>query len=90
MGAESRLYLFYGALQERTAMSNKLVQFLCYVCGIGFLTAAMMKRSTLIMTDVESFQSLLLIFCVTLLFICLGTLSRQAAFRSGRGHESSA
>lgn len=59
-------------------MLYKLVQFSCYLCGVGVLIAGMAKRSALNMTDVESFQSLLLIFCVTLLFICLGTLSGQS------------
>lgn len=62
-------------------MLYKLVQFVCYLCGVGFLAASMAKRSTLNMTDVESFQSLLLIFCVTLLFICLGTMSSQPTHR---------
>lgn len=60
-------------------MLYKLVQYFCYLCSVGFLLASMTKRSTLNMTDAESFPSLLLIFCVTLLFVCLGTLTGQAA-----------
>ena len=58
-------------------MFNKIVQFFCYLCGVGFLIASLAKRSMLNMTEVESFLSLLMIFCVTLLFICLGTVSGQ-------------
>ena len=52
----------------------KIIQFFCYVCGIAFLIVTLTKRSTLHLSDSESFMTLLLIVCGTLLFICVGTL----------------
>ena len=56
----------------------RIVQFFCYVCGITFLIVTLTKRSTLILTNAESFTSLLLIVCGTLLFICIGTVGGVA------------
>ncbi len=56
----------------------KTVQYFCYICGIAFLIATLAKRSTLQLSEVESFMTLLLIVCGTLLFISLGTVSGAA------------
>jgi hypothetical protein len=56
----------------------KIVQFFCYVCGIAFLIVTLTKRSTLQLSGVESFITLLLIVCGTLLFICVGTIGGVA------------
>ena len=53
----------------------RAVQFFCYACSIAFLIATLTKRSTLMLSDVESFVTLLLILCGTLLFIAVGTVS---------------
>ena len=56
----------------------KSVQFFCYLCGVVFLLAALTRRSTLALSDAESFMTLLLIVCGTLLFITVGTVSGVA------------
>ena len=60
----------------------KSVQFFCYVCGVAFLIAALARRSTLHLSDAESFMTLLLIVCGTLLFITVGTVSGVAGLWS--------
>ena len=62
----------------------KTAQFLCYACSVAFLIAALIKRSTLRLTDVEAFMTLLLIVCGTLLFVSVGTVSGAAAFSGQR------
>lgn len=52
----------------------KFAQMFCYLCGVVFLIVTLMKRASLQLADAESFATLLLIVCGTLLFMCLGTL----------------
>ena len=59
----------------------KSVQFFCYLCGVAFLIATLTKRSTLLLSDAESFMTLLLIVCGTLLFVAVGTVSGVAGDR---------
>ncbi len=63
-------------------MIYKLSQRLTYFCAVVFLIVSYHQRSTLDLSEGESFTSLLLIFCVTLLLICLGTLSGLVAHSS--------
>lgn len=65
-------------------MIYQLSQYFCYLAGIGFLIAALMKRSQMALTEVESFLSLLLIVCGTLLLISIGMLGGLAGRLEGR------
>jgi len=70
-------------------VAYRIAQFFCYVCGVAFLIMALNERSTLQLSDVDAFTTLLLTVCGTLLFICIGTVGGVAGAieqrRSGDG-----
>lgn len=59
-------------------VAYRIAQFFCYVCGVVFLIMALNERSTLQLSDVDAFTTLLLTVCGTLLFICIGTVGGVA------------
>lgn len=56
----------------------RVAQIFCYLCGVAFLVMALKERSSLHLSDVEAFTTLLLTVCGTLLFICIGTVGGVA------------
>jgi hypothetical protein len=74
-------------------LAYRIAQFFCYLCGVAFLIIALNERSTLQLSDVEAFTTLLLTVCGTLLFICVGTVGgvagaiEQRQSRDGSNYE---
>lgn len=59
-------------------VAYRIAQFFCYLCGVAFLLMALNERSSLQLSEVEDFTTLLLTVCGTLLFICIGTVGGVA------------
>lgn len=59
-------------------VAYRIAQFFCYLCGVAFLFMALKERSSMQLSEVEAFTTLLLTVCGTLLFICIGTVGGVA------------